>query len=136
MLQFLFACNDLLSDSSDGYNTDEGVMTQLGSASTQVTRNMTEGTSSTCLRRMTCHPHLLGRQERGVGSKPLLRVTWPTSSSSVSCMPSLGKNSNDCNNSGRSSRRKQPTKSLTKARTPRHAMFNVASWKMLRSEHP
>jgi hypothetical protein len=33
MLQFLFACHELLSDSSDDYNTEEGVTTQLESAS-------------------------------------------------------------------------------------------------------
>jgi hypothetical protein len=83
------------------------VTTQLESASTKVTTNTMEGTSSACLRRMTCHPHMLGRQESWAGSKPLRGVTWP-SSSSANCMPSLGKNSNGYNSSGRSSRRKQP----------------------------
>jgi hypothetical protein len=34
MLQFLYACDKLLSDSSEGYNTDGGATTRPGSAST------------------------------------------------------------------------------------------------------
>jgi hypothetical protein len=136
MPQFLFACDELLSNSSDNYNMDEGVTTQLGSASMSVMMNTTEGTSSTFLEKMMCHPHRLGRQESQVRSKTLRGVTWPTSNNFTSCMPSLEKSNNDRNSSGRSSRRKQPTRSLKRAHAPRHATYIVSLWKMPRPKHP
>jgi hypothetical protein len=64
MLQFMFACDELLSDSLDDYKADKGVTTQLGSASTQVT-------SSARLERMTCHPKRWEARELGEAQTPL-----------------------------------------------------------------
>jgi hypothetical protein len=125
MLQFLFVCYKLLSDSSDDYSTDEGVTTQLGSASTRVTRSTTEGTSSACLGRMTCHPHTLGKRESRVRPRPLLGVTWPTLNSSTSYTPSSERNNNDCNSFDRFSKGKQLVRFSTKVHAPRHATFIV-----------
>jgi hypothetical protein len=109
-----------------------GVMTQLGSASTWVTRSATKGTISTCLGRMMCHHHTLGKQESWVRPRPLQGVTWPTSNSFMSCTPISKKSSNVCNSSGRFSRGKQLARFLTKVHAPRHATFIVISWKMPR----
>jgi hypothetical protein len=81
-------------------------------------------------------PHTQRRQERRVESKPLWGATWPTSNNFASCTPSSGNNNNGYDSSRRFSRRKQPTRSLTRAHTLRHATYVITSWKMPRPKHP
>jgi hypothetical protein len=110
------------------------VMTQLDSASMQVMRSTTKGTSLACLRRMTCHPHTREVGEPGDAQTPR-EVTWPTSNSSASCTPCSDKNINDCNHFGKFSRVKPPARFLMRVHAPRHAMFIIASWKKPRLKH-
>jgi hypothetical protein len=71
MLQFLFACNDLLSNDSDDYSSDKGY-NPTRSAFTWGMRSMTMGTILACLWRTMPwhHPSTLGSQESRVSLRP------------------------------------------------------------------
>jgi hypothetical protein len=76
MLQFLFACDDLLSNGFDDYSFDKGY-NPTRSAFTRGMRSMTMGTILARLRRTMPrhHPSTSGSQDSRVSLRPLWGVT-------------------------------------------------------------
>jgi hypothetical protein len=75
MLQFLHAYDELLSDSSEGYNTAGKATTQPGNASISTKRSLTRETILACPGKVTSLPHALGKQWSQARPRPLLGAT-------------------------------------------------------------
>jgi hypothetical protein len=134
MLQFLFACNELLFDGSDDYSTNEEGYNPSRECFHAEHKEHDEGNQLNMPREDNAPPHTPGNQGSRVcpSPPPPPEVTWPTSSSSTNCMPSSGERTTMATTSSTSSWVKQQVEPLTGEHVPRHATSIVASWKMPR----
>jgi hypothetical protein len=132
MLQFLFTCDELLSDGSDDYITDEEGYDATRECFHIEHEEHDEGDQLGMPRENNAPPPHAGNQGSNVRLRPPRGVRWPTSSNSASCTPSSRRNNSGCNSFGKFSRGKKQARLLMREYAPRHTMPIIASWRMPR----
>jgi hypothetical protein len=132
MLQFLFACDKLLSDGSNDYNTDEEGYDPTRECFHTGHEEHDKRNQLGMPRENDVPPHTQGNQESQVRPKLMRGSHMAHLAQLRELHAKLEKTNNDCNNFSRFSRGKQPTRFLMRMHVPRHSMFIVVSWKMSR----
>jgi hypothetical protein len=118
MLQFLYAGDELLSESSEGYNTSEESYDPTRECLHVDSENPNEGNHlgmSWEARKVISLLHAFEKRWSQVGPRPLLGAMWLTSSSSKSYMTSSKRNNNGCSSCDKQWRGKPLAKPLTRA---------------------